>query len=606
MQEQVLKKIITVFLILFMINFSFGQEISDDIRKKINFIYELSSINLNQALEESYKLEDKFEQYDSFNQVSIYLLIIDLEITNSQFEMAVKHCKEALEISEKNKFNRYSLNIYYYLAIAYDNLNQIENALAIYNSVSSEMDKTDLSYIYNLMQIDFGLLNKKFLNNKKALSIFKSLFRDSNRIFNGNIEQHQILLLNLADLYNKLENSDSSKLYLEKFEKLHLENPEAANYYSLKIKGDMAFDNKEYNAAIDYYNGCMTILKDSYDYDDLEVILKKSQSFFYLNNLDSTIYYRDHIRNDENFSQQLSAKDLMDFYELNLEISKSQNKTEEADLFYKKYLSAKEDFNKLRFKTQEGLNEIKTQEIIAEGKQTEKKYKNYIVYISSTLGFLLVVGIMLYIINNQKNKKKFAQLMATVQTYEEKKSLEPANKKVSIVEELPQNIEKELIKKEVAKKQPVIIVEEKEAEKIEKQSNSSTNTIDDDSTSPIKDEKIQELLDKLDKLKDSGYFLRQDSSLYNTAKKLKTNTSYLSSVINNTMDTNFNRFVNDIRMDYIILELKNNKRMRSYSVKGIAEEIGYKSADSFSKYFKESTGLTPSAYVRNLNKEFKV
>ena len=606
MQGHAFKKVVTIFFISFLVNFSFGQEISEDIKKRINFIYELSSINLNQALVESYKLEDKFKQYDSFNQVSIYLLIIDLQIMNSEYNKAIKYCEKALEISEKNNFERYSLNIYYYMAIAYDNLNQIENALAIYNSLSSEMDKTDLSYIYNLMQIDFGLLNKKFGNNKKALSIFKALLRDSNENFNGNVEHHQVLLLNLADLYNKLENPDSSQVYLENFEKLQLENPETANYYALKIKGNIAFDNEEYNAAIDYYNGCMAILKDSYDYDDLEVILKKSQSFFYLNNLDSTIYYRDHITNEENFSKGLSAKDVMDFYELNSEISKSQNKTEEADLFYKKYLSAKENFNKLRFKTQEGLNEIKTQEIIAEGKQTEKKYKNYIVYISATLGFLLVVGIMLYIINNQKNKKKFAQLMATVQTYEEKKSIEPANKKVSIVEELPRNIEKELVKKEEAKKQPVEIVEEKEAEQIELQSNKVLSTIDEDSTSPIKDEKINELLDKLDKLKDSGYFLRQDSSLYNTAKKLKTNTSYLSSVINNTMDTNFNRFVNDIRMDYIILELKNNKRMRSYSVKGIAEEIGYKSADSFSKYFKESTGLTPSAYVRNLNKEFKV
>ncbi|WP_194532982.1 helix-turn-helix domain-containing protein [Zobellia nedashkovskayae] len=587
-------------------NFSFSQEISEDLKKKIDFIYELSSINLNQALVESYKLEGKFEHYDSFNQVSIYLLIIDLQIMNSEYNKAIKYCEKALEISEKNNFDRYSLNIYYYMSIAYDNLNQIENALAIYNNLSTEMDKTDLSYIYNLMQIDFGLLNKKFGNNKKALSIFDALLRDSNEIFNGDVEHHEILLLNLADLYNKLENSDSSQVYLEKFEKLHLENPETANYYSLKVKGDIAFDNQEYNAAIDYYSECLAILKESYDYNDLEVILKKSQSFFYLNNLDSTIYYRNHLINEENFSNRLSAKDLMDFYELNSEIFKSQNKTEEGDFYYKKYLSAKEDFNKLKFKTQEGLNEIKTKEIIAEGKQTEKKYKSYIAFISSILGFLLAAGLMLYVFNYTKNKKKFAQLMATVQKYEERKSIEPVNKTVSIVEELPRNIEKELVKKEEAKKQPVEIVEEKEAEKIEQQSSSTTSTIVDDSTSPIKDEKIQELLDKLDKLKDSGYFLRQDSSLYNTAKKLKTNTSYLSSVINNTMDTNFNRFVNDIRMDYIILELKNSKRMRSYSVKGIAEEIGYKSADSFSKYFKESTGLTPSAYVRNLNKEFKV
>jgi len=172
--------------------------------------------------------------------------------------------------------------------------------------------------------------------------------------------------------------------------------------------------------------------------------------------------------------------------------------------------------------------------------------------------------------------------------------------KPSIVENLPRNIVREqrnnvedsIVKQESFEK------DDKEKDDLE-----VGEMIE---SSPIKDEKVQELLKKLENLKESGYFLRQDSSLYNTAKKLKTNTSYLSSVINNTMGTNFNRFVNDIRMDYIILELKNNKRMRSYSVKGISEEIGYKSADSFTKYFRESTGLSPSAFIRNLNKEFKI
>ncbi|WP_414674310.1 helix-turn-helix domain-containing protein [Maribacter sp.] len=43
--------------------------------------------------------------------------------------------------------------------------------------------------------------------------------------------------------------------------------------------------------------------------------------------------------------------------------------------------------------------------------------------------------------------------------------------------------------------------------------------------------------------------------------------------------------------------------MRSYSVKAIAEEIGYKSADSSSKYFKKNTGLSPSSYIKKFNKD---
>ncbi|MBT2160504.1 helix-turn-helix domain-containing protein [Zobellia barbeyronii] len=605
MREYTFKRVITAFVFCFLMNFSFGQKISQELEKRIDFIYELSNINLNQALLESYKLQEKMDNFNPFDQVTIYLVVIDLQKANDKTEAAIVNCERALKISEENHFDNYTLNIYYYLAKAYVEQNRVENALDIYNNLSIKMDKADLFYMYNLMQIDFALLHKDFNNYNKAISIYKNLNSGNSAMFKDDTEQHYDLLLNLAELYNSIGYVDSSNVYLDKFKNLYTENPDIKNYNWNKVKGNIAFDNQEYKTAIEYYNRYITLLKEIIDYNDLEVVLKKGQSFFNLKELDSAIFYSE-IIDTSNFEDKLSKKNLANFYKLKSDILKLKNNSDESDLYFNRYLKAKEGFNALRFKTQEGLNDIKTKEILAEGERNENVYKEYIAYISSILGFLLAAGLMLYIFNYQKNKKKFAQLMSTVRTYEEKKSIEPENKKVSIVEELPLNIKKEHIKNEEAKKQLVEVVEENEAEQIELQSNKVRSTIDEDSTSPIKDEKIHELLDKLDKLKDSGYFLRQDSSLYNTAKKLKTNTSYLSSVINNTMDTNFNRFVNDIRMDYIILELKNNKRMRSYSVKGIAEEIGYKSADSFSKYFKESTGLTPSAYVRNLNKEFKV
>jgi len=195
--------------------------------------------------------------------------------------------------------------------------------------------------------------------------------------------------------------------------------------------------------------------------------------------------------------------------------------------------------------------------------------------------------------------------MATIQTYEQKKEVGGTSKRPSIIEGLPRSREK-MAERENKKTLPSEAVEQSTSN--DKEQEIIVPTMDEGAleTSPIKDEKIQELLEKLEKLKVSGYFLRQDSSLYNTAKRLKTNTSYLSSVINNAMNTNFSKYVNDIRMEFVILELKNNSRLRAYSVQGIAEEIGYKSADSFTKYFKESTGLTPSAFIRSLNKEFKI
>jgi len=86
------------------------------------------------------------------------------------------------------------------------------------------------------------------------------------------------------------------------------------------------------------------------------------------------------------------------------------------------------------------------------------------------------------------------------------------------------------------------------------------------------------------------------------AKKLKTNTSYLSKIINNHLDKSFSIYINELRINYAILELKNNKRLRQYSVKAIAEDMGYKNADAFSRYFRAATGISPSVYIKKIDK----
>ncbi|MDX1350824.1 MAG: helix-turn-helix domain-containing protein, partial [Putridiphycobacter sp.] len=110
----------------------------------------------------------------------------------------------------------------------------------------------------------------------------------------------------------------------------------------------------------------------------------------------------------------------------------------------------------------------------------------------------------------------------------------------------------------------------------------------------------KEIVAGLEKLEEELYFLRQDCTAYNVAKKLKTNTSYLSKIVNHHYQKNFNTYINDLRIKYAILRLKNDKSFRAFAIQSIAEEVGYKSADSFVKYFKAETGLNPSFYIKQL------
>ena len=91
-------------------------------------------------------------------------------------------------------------------------------------------------------------------------------------------------------------------------------------------------------------------------------------------------------------------------------------------------------------------------------------------------------------------------------------------------------------------------------------------------------------------------------SIQNLAKEFNTNTKYLSLVINEYKSKTFINYVNDLRVDNIIIELKQNKNLRKYTVVALAEEAGFNTAESFSNAFYKRTGIKPSFFVKELSK----
>ncbi|WP_298419343.1 tetratricopeptide repeat protein [uncultured Kordia sp.] len=116
----------------------------------------------------------------------------------------------------------------------------------------------------------------------------------------------------------------------------------------------------------------------------------------------------------------------------------------------------------------------------------------------------------------------------------------------------------------------------------------------------IKDKKIEAILEGLEKLEHALYFLNSNCNLQNMAKKVKTNTTYLSKIIRTYKQKKFYEYINELRIEYVLKRLKEDSKFRNYSIKHIAEEIGYKSTNSFTKYFKAHTKLYPSYYIKNL------
>lgn len=102
---------------------------------------------------------------------------------------------------------------------------------------------------------------------------------------------------------------------------------------------------------------------------------------------------------------------------------------------------------------------------------------------------------------------------------------------------------------------------------------------------------------------ENDYEFLKPTTLAELAKKLDTNTSYLSKFINFNTENNFSQYLNKLRMKYVIARLKTDSKLRAFTIKAIAEEIGYGTAQSFSKAFYQETGIYPSYFIKKLNND---
>lgn len=133
--------------------------------------------------------------------------------------------------------------------------------------------------------------------------------------------------------------------------------------------------------------------------------------------------------------------------------------------------------------------------------------------------------------------------------------------------------------------------------------NSSLNNQQSKSNFTISNEKEAEIMEKLLELEDKKIYLKNEFNQAYAAKKLGTNTTYLSQTINKYMKKSFSEYTNELRINYILKELSENKKLRNYTTQALADLVGYKSGISFARTFKEKTGVTPFQYIEKLNAE---
>ncbi|MBN8545980.1 MAG: AraC family transcriptional regulator [Ignavibacteria bacterium] len=94
-------------------------------------------------------------------------------------------------------------------------------------------------------------------------------------------------------------------------------------------------------------------------------------------------------------------------------------------------------------------------------------------------------------------------------------------------------------------------------------------------------------------------YLNPDLTVSDLAEKLNTNRTYLSKAIQKRFNKNYLDFINSYRIAEAIKILASDSG-RNLSIDGIAGMSGFNNRVTFSKVFKDATGMSPSAFLKNM------
>ncbi len=116
----------------------------------------------------------------------------------------------------------------------------------------------------------------------------------------------------------------------------------------------------------------------------------------------------------------------------------------------------------------------------------------------------------------------------------------------------------------------------------------------------ISQEVVDSILKGLEDFENEKQYTLQSITLNSLAKKLNTNTNYLSKVVNHYKEMSYTNYLNTLRINNIVEELYSNPKIRKFTIKAIAQEAGYSNSDSFSKVFYKLKGENPSDFINKL------
>lgn len=119
------------------------------------------------------------------------------------------------------------------------------------------------------------------------------------------------------------------------------------------------------------------------------------------------------------------------------------------------------------------------------------------------------------------------------------------------------------------------------------------------SVDKISDDKKEIILKKISHImEDTKDFCDCGFTLDKLSKTVGSNTRYVSHIIHEKYNKSFPSFLNEYRIKEAQMRLLDTENYGNYTIKTIAESVGYKSLSGFITIFKSYTGISPAIYQK--------
>ena len=116
----------------------------------------------------------------------------------------------------------------------------------------------------------------------------------------------------------------------------------------------------------------------------------------------------------------------------------------------------------------------------------------------------------------------------------------------------------------------------------------------------IAEELVKQILEKLKRFETKKEYLQPNITVQMLSSTFETNSKYVSKIVNVHKGKTFIQYINDLRIEYAILQLQQNNKLRNYTIQALALEFGFNNAESFSTAFHKKTGIKPTYFIKEL------